>query len=219
MNLIGEHLKKTQIYNLLELYRDLYDESIHFTVDNKTQFDFINHEVTNEFFLGDKTNFFESYFNLIPLANRKKNILFGSGLINSKIIFFSKSIFTSQNSMEFEFTGENGNLFDKMLNAIGLNRKDICIYSLFNSYNMSKTKISDREVCHFTTNIRSIISLNEKKIIVFMGKINFLDKDIFSANNYEVIETFAPSDLLVKPELKKRAWDDFKLIREKYLNA
>ena len=52
-----------------------------------------------------------------------------------------------------------------------------------------------------------------------MGSMNFLDKDIFSANNYGVIESFAPSELIAKPELKKRAWNDFKLIREKYLNA
>ena len=49
--------EENQIYNLLELYRDLYDESIHLTVDNKSQFDFISHEVTNRFFLGKKTNF------------------------------------------------------------------------------------------------------------------------------------------------------------------
>ena len=54
--------------------------------------------------------------------------------------------------MEFEFTGENGNLFDKMLNAIGLNRKDICIYTLFNSCNKSMTKFSNSEICHLTKN-------------------------------------------------------------------
>ena len=74
MNLIGEHLKKNQIYNLLELYRDLYGESVHLKVDknNNCQFDSINHEVSNKIFLGKKTNSFESYFSLIPLSSRKK---------------------------------------------------------------------------------------------------------------------------------------------------
>ena len=221
MNLIGEHLKKNQIYNLLELYRDLYGESVHLKVNknNNCQFDSINHEVSNKIFLGKKTNSFESYFSLIPLSSRKKNIFFGLGSTDSKIIFISKSICDSQNNIEFEFTGENGKLFDKMLSAISLKRKDICMYSLLNSYDMTATENSNKEVCDFTKNIRSIISSYEKKIIVFMGKMNFLDKDIFSANNYGVIESLAPSELIAKPEFKKRAWNDFKLIREKYLNA
>ena len=106
-----------------------------------------------------------------------------------------------------------------MLSAIGLNRKDICMYSLLNSYDKTASKNSDEGVYDFTKNIRSIISSCEKKIIVFMGRINFLDKDIFSANSYGIIESFAPSELIAKPEFKKRAWNDFKLIREKYLNA
>ena len=89
MNLIGEHLKKNQIYNLLELYRDLYGEYVHLKVnkDNNCQFDSINHEVSNKIFLGKKTNSFESYFSLIPLSSRKKNIFFGLGSTDSKIIF------------------------------------------------------------------------------------------------------------------------------------
>ena len=124
------------------------------------------------------------------------------GSTDSKIIFISKSIFNSQNNIEFEFTGENGKLFDKMLSAIGLNRKDICMYSLLNSYDMTASKNSNKEVCDFTKNIRSILA-HMKKIIVFMGKMNFLDKDIFSANNYEVIESPAPSELILNPNLKK----------------
>ncbi|MBI72263.1 MAG: hypothetical protein CMG61_02215 [Candidatus Marinimicrobia bacterium] len=221
MNLIGEHLKKNQIYNLLELYRDLYGDSIHTRInkDNNCQFDFINHEVSNKIFLGEKTNYFENYFGLIPLSSRKKNIFFGLGLTDSKIIFISKSIFISQKNIEFEFTGENGKLFDKMLSAIGLKRKDIFMYSLLNSYDKNVNKTSNKEVFDFTKNIRNIISSDEKKIIVFMGRTNFLDKNIFSANNYEIIESFAPSELIAEPKLKKRAWNDFKLIREKYLNA
>ena len=84
---------------------------------------------------------------------------------------------------------------------------------------MTAIENSNKEVCDFTKNIRSIISSYEKKIIVFMGKMNFLDRDIFSANNYVIIESLAPSELIAKPEFKKRAWNDFKLIREKYLNA
>ena len=71
------------------------------------------------------------------------------------------------------------------------------------------------KVCDFTKNIRSIFSSYEKKIIVFMGKMNFLDRDIFSTNNYGVIEScIRHPELIAKPEFKKRAWNDFKLIRE-----
>ena len=64
-----------------------------------------------------------------------------------------------------------------MLRAISLKRKDICMYSLLNSYDMTAIENSNKEVCDFTK-IRSIISSYEKKIIVFMGKMNFLDRDI-----------------------------------------
>ena len=48
--------------------------------------------------------------------------------------------------MEFEFTGENGKLFDKMLSAISLNRKDICMYSLLNSYDMTASENNNKSL-------------------------------------------------------------------------
>ena len=37
-----------------------------------------------------------------------------------------------------------------MLSAISLKRKDICMYSLLNSYDMTAIKNSNKEVCDFT---------------------------------------------------------------------
>ena len=69
------------------------------------------------------------------------------------------------------------------------------------------------------------------KVIISLGRIdtmtifrtkenlNKMRKKILNYNNMELLVTYHPNKLLRNLDLKKNAWEDFQLIRDKYINA
>ena len=74
------------------------------------------------------------------------------------------------------------------------------------------------------------LQLVKPKVIIFLGdsiykKIikkenNFEDlrKKVFKFLNIDCLMTYHPNMLIRKNELKKNAWEDFKILRDNYLN-
>ena len=49
--------------------------------------------------------------------------------------------------------------------------------------------------------------------------LNKMRKKILNYNNIDLLVTYHPNKLLRNLDLKKNAWEDFQLIRDKYINA
>tara|TARA_X000001036_G_C20542534_1_gene750925 strand:- start:297 stop:842 length:546 start_codon:yes stop_codon:yes gene_type:complete len=181
-------LKKNDIYQYLNLYKDLFGDNIYLKSD---------------------TNF--------------KNIVEVSGNSKSGIVFISE-----YKNKEDLRNPEMIQLLDKMLSSINLSRQDVCIFNILLPDNKTSTRL---EFDKYKIDIKMRLMNIKPNLIVALGiislisifnvekKIMSMRQQIFNYNEVDFLVTYNPKDLLGNLDLKKYAWEDFKLIRDKYINA
>jgi len=164
--------------------------------------------------------------------NNDMNFIFGMGDDNSDIVFISESPGCLNNPQELLFLGDASKLFDKMLSAVNLKRENIYLLNILktNFKNESKFNRNDTDARNLKNYIYENLQLVKPKVIIFLGdsiykKIikkenNFEDlrKKVFKFLNVDCLMTYHPNMLIRKNELKKNAWEDFKILRDNYLN-
>ena len=164
--------------------------------------------------------------------NNDMNFIFGMGDVNSDIVFISESPGCLNNPQELLFLGDASKLFDKMLSAVNLKRENIYLLNILkaNFKNESKFNRNDTDARNLKNYIYENLQLVKPKVIIFLGdsiykKIvkkenNFEDirKKVFKFLNVDCLMTYHPNMLIRENELKKNAWEDFKILRDNYLN-
>ena len=125
---------------------------------------------------------------------------------------------------------EYGQLLDKMLAAIDLDRNKVYISNIINYRPPENRRPTDEEIKRYLPYITKHIEIIQPKILVLLGStaMNALignDKVIskmrgkWIEKNLEVIKhrtiTFHPAFLMRQPAQKKMTWIDLKMIRER----
>ena len=165
------------------------------------------------------------------LRKNSTNIVFSDGNPNSKIMIVGEGPGANEDLEGVPFIGKTGELLDKMLLSINLNRDNVYITNVVNfrpPENRSPTKEEvDRYLPYLTKHIEIIdpkmlillgsSALNavigdEQKISEVRGK--WIDKKIGGCNT-SVIVSFHPAFLMRQPDQKAMSWIDLKLIRKK----
>ncbi len=154
------------------------------------------------------------------------------GNIDSKILIIDGPPDEEEDKKGVSFISSKGLLFEKMLNAIELSIDEtfnikgipwrppgnrypskeeikICRPFILNLINVLKPKII---LCLGEIPTYQILELNES-IIKIRGKWKTL-KSNQSNCEFSVLPTFSISHLLNRPDLKKYAWEDMKLLRD-----
>ena len=154
------------------------------------------------------------------------------GNTDSKILIIDGPPDEEEDKKGLSFVSSKGLLFEKMLNAIELtidetfivksipwrppgNRYpsneeiEICRPFILNLINIMKPKII---LCLGETPTYQILELNES-IIKLRGKWRTLKLNEFN-HELPILPTFSVSHLLHRPDLKKYAWADMKLLRD-----
>ena len=210
----------------LDQYKDIYGENIYLSSVDLVK------KKNNRIKGGSK---FTAFYHLIKdcknCTHSDANINFGCGNESSTILFFTESkpqISNDHNNSSL--TGDAGELFDKILAAIKITREDVYIsnilkYTISKNYDSSQ---SDIKICelHFQhylelINPRLVVALGENignKIIDKNESSEFLTGRIHKFNNFDLMVTHHPETVLKNPNLKKSIWEDFKKIRDNYLN-
>ena len=155
------------------------------------------------------------------------------GNINSKLLIIDGPPDAEEDKKGISFVSDKGLLFKKMLNAIELNFDDvfivksipwrppgnrypsteeikICRPFIFNLINLMKPKIV---VCLGEVPTNQIFETNES-IIKVRGKWQLLKSEDLNFEFF-ILPTFSISHLIIRPDLKKFAWEDMKLLRDK----
>ena len=155
------------------------------------------------------------------------------GNTNSDLLIIDGPPDEEEDKKGVSFFSSKGLLFEKMLNAIQLEIDEtfivkgipwrppgnrypsneeikICRPFILNLINILKPKII---VCLGEVPTFQIFGLNES-IIKLRGKWQKMKSNEFNCE-FSVLSTFSISDLLNRPDLKKYAWKDMKLLREK----
>jgi len=180
----------------------------------------------------------EESFNSLEGFNLKKtaiNFIPFRGNFNSDILVVDGMPNADEDKAGHSFVGEKGTLFKKMLNAIGLNIENIFIATGIpwrppgNRYPTSM----EIEICR--PYIYSLIKILKPAIILCIGEIATslilkTNQPIIKSRGQwdelclttkenktiisKVLPTLSISYLLTRPDMKRHAWEDMKLLRD-----
>ena len=165
------------------------------------------------------------------LKRLAKNIVFSDGNPKSKIMLVGEAPGANEDQEGLPFVGKAGQLLDKMLSAIDLDRKKVYISNIINYRPPENRRPTEDEIKRYLPFILRHIEIIKPKILVLLGSTAMnalIGKEIviskmrgkwiekqFGTCKTSVIITFHPSFLMRQPAQKKMAWIDLKMIREK----
>ena len=165
------------------------------------------------------------------LKKNAKNLVFGDGNINSKIMIIGEGPGANEDLEGKPFVGRAGKLLDKMLNSINLDRKKVYISNVVNYRPPENRKPTEDEIDRYLPYLKMHIQIINPKILILLGSTalntlvgnqvviskargKWIEKEIGNSKLW-VIASFHPAFLMRQPEQKKLAWIDLKMIRDK----
>ena len=169
----------------------------------------------------------------IQNCDLKKNaskIVFADGNIQSPIMIVGEGPGQKEDELGKPFVGEAGNLLNKMLKAINIERDKIYITNVVNYRPPNNRKPESNEINRYSEFLKEHISIINPKILILMGSTAMeailgsnkrisqergqWKEVIIKQKNYKTIVTFHPAYLLRKADQKKFSWEDLKIIRK-----
>tara|TARA_B100000401_G_C52594569_1_gene618901 strand:+ start:65 stop:766 length:702 start_codon:yes stop_codon:yes gene_type:complete len=165
------------------------------------------------------------------LKRYAKNIVFSDGNPKSKIMLVGEAPGANEDQEGIPFVGRAGQLLDKMLSAIDLDRKKVYISNIVNYRPPENRRPTDKEIQRYLPFITKHIEIINPKILVLLGSTamnaiignefviskmrgKWIEKK-FGNCKTSVIITFHPAFLMRQPAQKKMSWIDLKMIRDK----
>ena len=184
-----------------------------------------------EEFHGDLDSFHRSICNCqsCPLGQTRKNFVFGVGNPQADIVFVGEAPGEQEDLQGVPFVGRAGKLLDKMLAAIELTRDDVYICNVLKCRPPKNRDPLPSEVEKCEPFLIDQLHYINPKLIVALGRISActllktkeslknLRNQTFNYEGIDLMATYHPAALLRNPNFKRPAWEDFQLIRDKYL--
>ena len=168
------------------------------------------------------------------LKNHAKQIVFGDGNYNSPLMIVGEGPGQKEDDIGKPFVGDAGDLLNKMLQAIRINRKEIYITNVVNFRPPNNRKPDKDEINRYSFFLKEHILIVNPQILILMGSTAMealLGSNIKITNArglwrnliidnlvFKTLITFHPAYLLRQPEQKKYSWDDLKKIRKEMDN-
>ena len=164
--------------------------------------------------------------NRCKLCENRKNVIFGEGNPQANLIFIGDSPGEEEDLQGASFIGKEGELLDRMLQAIGLKRNQT--YNL----NLVKCRPSDNrnpelpEIQTCSSFLHRQLDLLQPHVVVALGEFaaqtllkteapfSELRGRFHDYRGVKLMPTFHPSQLIKSPGSKKEAWIDLQLIAQ-----
>ena len=161
------------------------------------------------------------------LFKTRTKVVFGEGNEKSDIMFIGEGPGRNEDLTGKVFVGPAGQLLDKMLISINLDRKDIYITNIVKCRPPQNRDPVEEEKKACIGYLRGQFSLIKPKILVCLGRVaatTIIDSDFritkqrgqwYNRKGIWIIATYHPAALLRDPTKKKESWEDLKMIRQK----
>lgn len=162
------------------------------------------------------------------LARTRNNVVPGMGVQNPEVLVVGEGPGHDEDMQGLPFVGKAGILLDRMLAAIGLDRKTNCYIANIVKCRPPENRnpFPDEQSACFSF-LEAQIHILKPKMILCMGKIA-IEKitgqsiaitqkhgEFFEYNGIPVMPTYHPSALLRNEELKRPAWEDLKKFKKR----
>lgn len=162
-----------------------------------------------------------------PLCQRRTNIVPGEGNINAEVMFIGEGPGYDEDMQGRPFVGAAGQLLDKMLAAIQLDRSDVYIANIVKCRPPGNRAPTQEEARACINYLRAQFVMIRPKIIVCLGATSAKyvydenvritsDRGVWKEKNgIFILPAFHPAALLRDESKKRFAWEDMKLLRAK----
>lgn len=170
----------------------------------------------------------------IKNCDLKKNaskIVFSDGSYNARIMIIGEGPGANEDKEGKPFVGRAGQLLDKMLASISIDRDNVYITNVVNYRPPENRKPTEEEINRYLPFLIKHIEIIDPKILILLGSTalnSLMGKEIviskargkwvqknFGKSKPFVIASFHPAFLMRQPDQKKLAWIDLKMVREK----
>ena len=170
------------------------------------------------------------------LQKTAKNLVVYDGNLNSKVMLIGEAPGRDEDEQGIPFVGRAGQLLNKMLLAIKLQREDVYITNVVNWRPPDNRTPTDDEILEYLPFLQRQIDIVQPKFIFLLGgvaakailstplalgKLRGNWHEYKSLNLEESILTIAsyhPAFLLRSPQYKKHSWEDLQMLQEKLKN-
>ena len=167
------------------------------------------------------------------LKKNSTNIVFSDGNPNAKIMIIGEGPGANEDMEGVPFIGRTGELLDKMLLSINLDRENVYITNVVNYRPPDNRNPTKEEIIRYLPYLTKHIEIINPKILILLGsaalnaitgenqKISdvrgkWIDKKIGKCST-SLIASFHPAFLMRQPDQKKLSWIDLKMIKKKIL--
>ena len=164
-----------------------------------------------------------------PLGSTRTNFVFGVGNPQADIVFVGEAPGQQEDLKGEPFVGRAGKLLDKILAAVSLSRDDVYICNVLKCRPPQNRDPLPSEVDQCEPYLKAQLALINPKLIVALGRVaactilktkeplKNLRKQIFQYEGIDLMVTYHPAALLRNSNFKQPTWEDFQMIRDKYL--
>ena len=159
------------------------------------------------------------------LSEKRNTVVFGEGDLHSAVMFIGEGPGAEEDRTGRPFVGQAGRLLDRMLFAIGFDRRQVYITNIVKCRPPGNRDPREDEVASCASYLDQQIELIKPEIVVALGKpashrltgtkkpISALRGRWGSYKGIPLMPLFHPAYLLRTPSAKREAWDDLKKIR------
>lgn len=161
------------------------------------------------------------------LSETRTNLVFGVGNPHAKLMFIGEAPGEQEDLTGTPFVGRAGQLLDKYLYAVDIDRKDVYIANILKCRPPQNRDPLPAEEDACIDYLREQVKLIRPKIIVCLGRISamrLIKEDFkitkehgtwFEKGGYLMTAVFHPAALLRDPRRKEDMLEDMKRIKEK----
>jgi uracil-DNA glycosylase family 4 len=168
------------------------------------------------------------------LKKNSTNIVFSDGNPNAKIMIIGEGPGANEDLEGVPFIGRTGELLDKMLSSINLDRDNVYITNVVNYRPPENRSPTKDEIAQYLPYLINHIEIINPKILILLGgaalnaivgdngtiseiRGKWIEKKIGMCST-SVIASFHPAFLMRQPDQKKKSWVDLKMIKKKILD-
>lgn len=160
----------------------------------------------------------------------RNKFVFGTGNPNAEIMLIGEAPGADEDLKGEPFVGKAGQLLDRILAAIKLNRKIVYIANVVKCRPPGNKTPDETEYLTCLPYLKKQIELIKPKFILLLGavslqalfgksyKITQWRGRILHYNDIVAIPTYHPAYLLRNPNAKKEVWEDVQLLQKMYLD-
>ena len=167
------------------------------------------------------------------LKNNAKKMVLYDGNVNSHLMIIGEAPGQEEDEQGIPFVGRAGQLLNKMLSAINLDRKDIYITNVVPWRPPQNRTPTDKEILEFLPFLQRQIEIIKPQILYILGttaakailstpqslgKLRrkwYEYKTLSLDSPIDVLVSYHPAFLLRSPNYKKEAWSDLQMLQKK----